>query len=368
MNLELSEEQQLLTNMVERFTSDHYGFGKRADYLSSSVGYSENNWKIMAETGLLGALFSEKYGGLNGSAEDLICIMQPIGKAVAVEPFLSNIVLAGDFLERAGTQPQKDHWIPKIMAGQTNLALAHSESSARFDLGFVETRSKRNGAGATLSGQKTFILGAGSADGFIVSAVPEGQSSDDKSGIGFYIVNKDAAGLKVRNYYLIDGSIACEIELMDTPAEPMSGTYNDLLKTISLTKIAGCAELVGLMERLFEATVEHVKTRQQFGRPLSAFQVIQHRLAEAYASLELSRSHLLRLAALEESDDNYDQMISGSKAYISKAAVSLAEEAVQLHGGMGITDELIIGHAMKRVLVLSTLFGDVDKELYRYAA
>ena len=157
MNLELSEEQQLLTNMVERFTSDHYGFGKRADYLSSSVGYSENNWKIMAETGLLGALFSEKYGGLNGSAEDLICIMQPIGKAVAVEPFLSNIVLAGDFLERAGTQPQKDHWIPKIMAGQTNLALAHSESSARFDLGFVETRSKRNGAGATLSGQKTFI-------------------------------------------------------------------------------------------------------------------------------------------------------------------------------------------------------------------
>jgi len=161
---------------------------------------------------------------------------------------------------------------------------------------------------------------------------------------------------------------ACELELMNTAAEPMNGSYSDLLKTIALTKIAACAELVGLMERLFDTTLDYVKTRNQFGRPLSAFQVIQHRLAEAYANLELSRSHLLRLAAMSETDKNYEQMISGSKAFISKSALALAEEAVQLHGGMGITNELIIGHAMKRVILLSTLFGDVDKELSRFAA
>jgi len=147
MNLELSEEQQLLTNMVERFTADHYGFGKRAEYLSS------------------------------GSAEDLICIMQPLGKAVAVEPMMSNIVLAGDLLERAGTPEQKDHWIPKIMAGQSNLALAHSEAQARFDLGFVTTHAQKKSDKFILNGQKTFVIGAGAADGFIISAVLEGQNS-----------------------------------------------------------------------------------------------------------------------------------------------------------------------------------------------
>ena len=368
MNLELSEEQQLLTNMVERFTSDHYGYGKRAEYLSNSTGYSAKNWNIMAETGLLGISFSEAYGGLNVSAEDLICIMQPIGKAVAVEPFLSCIVLAGEFLERAGTQDQKDHWIPKIIGGEANLALAHSEAEARFDLGFVKTSAKKNGSKATLNGKKTFILGAGNADSFIVSAILEGKSSDEKTNIGFYLVDNEAAGLSVRKYKLIDGSIGCEIELLNTPAEPMSGSFGDLLQTVSSTKIAACAELIGLMDRLFDETLDYVKTRQQFGRPLSGFQAIQHRLATAYANLELSKSHLLRLAALNESDENYEQMISGTKAYISKSARTLAEEAVQLHGGMGITDKLIIGHAMKRVILLSTLFGDVDEELRRYAA
>ena len=368
MNLEFSEEQQLLTNMVERFTADHYDVNKRADYVNTSIGYSEKNWNIMANTGLLGVLFSDAYGGLNGSAEDLICVMKPMGKAVAVEPLLSNIVLAGGLLNRIGTQQQKDLWIPQIIAGKASLALAHSEAEARFDLGFVKTQSKKNGAGVKLSGQKTFILGTGNTDGYIVSAVTKGTDSEDKSNIGFYLVDKDATGLTSRQYNLIDGSIACEIELQNTPADPMSGSFSDFLAAISITKIAACAELVGLMELLFETTLEYVKTRKQFDRPLSSFQVIQHRLAEAYANLELSQSHLLRLATLKENDKNYEQMISGAKAFISKSAMALGKEAIQMHGGMGITDELIIGHAMKRVILLSTLFGDVDEELRRYAA
>ena len=368
MNLEFSEEQQLLTNMVERFVADHYDVKKRAKYLKASKGYSEKNWSIMAETGILGILFSEAYGGLNGSSEDLICVMRPIGNAVAVEPLLSSIILAGNFLERAGTKEQKDVWIPKIMAGEANLALAHSESEARFDLGFVKARSQRKGRTTTVTGQKTFVLGAGGADGYIVSAVPEDLNSSDKSNIKFYFVANGAEGLTSRPYNLIDGSIACELDLKNTPVEPMDASFSDFLATISITKIAACAELIGLMERLFNATLDYVKTRKQFDRPLSSFQVIQHRLAEAYANLELSRSHLLRLAALKESDVNYEKMVSGSKAFISKSALALAKEAIQLHGGMGITDELIIGHAMKRVILLSTLFGDVDQELRLYAA
>jgi len=368
MNLDFSEEQELLTNMVQRFAADHYGLGRRASYLGTPIGYSQKNWDIMAETGLLSILFSENYGGLNGSAEDLICIMQPLGKVVAVEPMINSIILAGDFLQRAGTQAQKDLWIPKIMTGEKSLAIAHSEADARFDLGYVKTKCKKNGVGVKLNGQKTFVLGAGAADGFIVSAIAESLDSDNKSNIGFYLVDKDAAGLTQRQYNLIDGSIACELEFINTPATPMDGTFDDFLATISITKIAACAELVGLMERLFEATLEHVKMRNQFGRPLSKFQVIQHRLADAYANLELSRSHLLRLAALKDTDENYEQMISGAKAFISKSARALAEDAVQLHGGMGITDELIIGHAMKRVILLTTLFGDVDEELRRYVA
>jgi len=368
MNLDFSEEQQLLSNTVERFTADRYDVNKRAKYLNGPLGYDEKNWNILAKTGVLGLLFSETYGGLSGSTEDLICVMKPLGKAVAVEPLLSNIYLTGDFLERAGTKAQKEHWIPKIIEGKATLALAHCEAEARFDLGFVRTSHKKLNGDVKLNGHKTFVLGAGGADGFIVSAVREGLSSDDKSNIAFYLVDKDAAGLVCRKYNLIDGSIACELDFNNTPAMPMNGDFNDLIATISTTKIAACSELMGLMELLFETTLDYVKTREQFGRPLSSFQVIQHRLAESYTKLELSRSHLLRLAALNETDGNYHQMISGSKAFMSKSALTLAKEAIQLHGGMGITDELIIGHAMKRVTLLATLFGDVHEELRRYAA
>ena len=366
MNLDFSEEQTLLSNLVERFTIDHYDLAKRAKYINSPEGFSLKNWKIMAETGILTVPFSEKYDGLGGNAEDIICVMQPLGKAVAVEPMLVSPILSGSLLEKVGTQALKDEWIPKIISGEAHIALAHSEAAARFDLSYVKTQFQTANGEAKLTGQKTFVLGAAAADVYIVTAVPQEppHTSDE---ISFFLVGKDASGLSSHQYRLIDGSIACELTLNDTPAMPMNGHFDDLISVINLTKIAACAEMVGLMELLLQDTLTHVKTREQFGRPLSKMQVIQHRLADAHVSLELCRSHLLRMAASSETDADYSKMTAGSKAYISQAAVALAEDSIQLHGGMGTTDELIIGHAMKRIILLSNLFGDTDAEITRFS-
>ena len=366
MNLEFSEEQTLLTNLVERFTADNYDLVKRAEYVQSAQGFSAKNWEIMADTGILTVPFSESYGGLGGTAEDLICVMQPLGKAVAVEPMLVSPILTGSLLERVGTDLQKQKWIPEIIAGKVHVALAHSEAAARYDLEFVETKFTQTNDTTKLTGGKTFVLGAAGADAYIVSAVPD-TSAGNLEDISFFLVGKNAEGLSVKNYRLIDGSIACELAFNNTPADPMNGHFHDLLSVISLTKIAACAEMVGLMELLLEDTIKHVKTREQFGRPLSKMQVIQHRLADSFVSLELCKSHLLRMAASEETDADYAKMTSGSKAFISQAAVALAEDAIQLHGGMGTTNELIIGHAMKRIILLSSLFGDADAEVSRFS-
>ncbi|MEP6343763.1 MAG: acyl-CoA dehydrogenase [Maricaulaceae bacterium] len=366
MDLDFSEEQTLLSNLVERFTTDHYDLAKREKYVTSPEGFSLENWSIMAETGILTVPFLEENGGMGGKAEDLICVMRPLGKAVAVDPMLVSTILAGSLLERVGTKAQKDEWIPKIISGQAHISLAHSEPAARYDLDYVKTKFEHANGAIKLTGKKTFVLGGANANAYIVTAVSQ-ESSTLSSDISFFLVNKDAPGLSTKQYRLIDGSIACELTFNDTSAMPMDGDFDDLMSVICLTKIAACAEMVGLMDLLLEDTLNHLKTREQFGRPLSKMQVIQHRLADAHISLELCRSHLLRMAASNEKDDNYTKMTAGSKAYISQAAIALAEEAVQLHGGMGITDELIIGHAMKRILLLSSLFGDADAEIARFS-
>ncbi|MEP1230740.1 MAG: acyl-CoA dehydrogenase family protein [Litorimonas sp.] len=366
MNLEFSEEQTLLGNLVERFTTDHYDLLKRSKYVKLPEGFCPNNWAVMAETGILTVPFSEQYNGLGGKAEDIICVMKPLGKAVAVDPMLVSPILAGSLLEKVGTDAQKDEWIPKIISGQAHISLAHSEPAARYNLDYVKTKFEHVNGTIKLTGKKTFVLGAASANAYIVTAVPQASSSTSND-IAFFLVDKESSGLSSNQYRLIDGSIACELTLDNTPATPMVGHFDDLMSVINLAKIAACAEMVGLMELLLEDTLTHVKTREQFGRPLSKMQIIQHRLADSHVSLELCRSHLLRMAASNETDADYTKMTAGSKAYISKAAVALAEESVQLHGGMGTTNELIIGHAMKRILLLSTLFGDADAEIARFS-
>lgn len=369
MDFEFSDEQRLLANTVERFGADRYGDGQRAAYLKSETGFSGDGWRLMAETGLLAIPFSEDHGGLGGDASDLICVMKPLGHCLAAEPLLGGPVLAGGLLDRIGTQAQIETWAPRIIDGSAQIALAHAEKAARFRLDFVETVYSGAGGRTTATGRKTFILAGGTADVFIVSAVADAQTrnGDARGGeIRFFLIDAGAEGLTRRNYRLADGAVACEIDLRNVAAEPMDGGFDDFLTIAAQTKVAACAEMVGVMERLFEATVDYVKNREQFGQPLGKFQVIQHRLADLYASLELSRSHLYRMASVDIDEEAGRQAISGSKAYIAGAAMKLAEEAVQLHGGMGVTDELFIGDGLKKIMVLSTLFGDPPTELARY--
>ena len=366
MSLGFTDEQQMVSDVVEKFTTDRYDDIKRKAYLNTPIGFCRDNWNILAKAGMLMVPISEASGGIGGTAADIISVMQPFGRGVAIEPLLPCAIFAGHFLDQFGTKNQKEKYIPGIMDGSLQIAVAHTEPKARFDLGYVTTSYTQNGDSYKISGQKSFILGAGAVDSFIVSAIPENGASDDKSNIRYFLVSGDAQTLSKRDYRLMDGSVACEIELQETEAEPMEASYENFLDSVTLTKIAACAEMVGIMELLFERTVDYTNTREQFGRALAKFQTIQHRIAESYSKLELCRSHLIYLTSLDPKAEDHYNIVSGVKAYISKAAINLGEEAVQLHGGMGVSDELIIGHALKRLWILSSLFGDYDTEIRRY--
>lgn len=368
MDFEPTEEQRLLINTVERFTKDFYSDGQRSAYSSLETGFSPDAWAVMAEAGLLALPFSEDSGGLGGYPADLTYVAKALGNRLCVEPFVLGTILAGTIMERIGTNAQKTAWLSKIIDGTGQLALAHSEEKARYNLSFVETCYKQKTDNVLLSGEKYFVMAAGGANAFIVSAIPDEftQTTTDHADVmRFFLVHSSADGLERKSYRLTDGSVANKLTLNDVIAEPMEHGYAEFSTAITKTKIAACAEMIGIMEYLFEATLDYLKTREQFGKPLSKFQVIQHRMADLYTSLELSQSHLHRMIAGNPSEAGYSQDIAGAKAFISDAAVNLAQEAVQLHGGIGVTDELAIGHGLKRILVLSKLFGDADTELKR---
>lgn len=373
MDFDLTDEQTLLSNTVEKFVRDRYGDGQRKTYLDNKAGFDPEGWRIMAETGLFALPFSESRGGIGGTPGDLVCVMKPLGASLTAEPVIAGPVLAGSLLDRIGGEDPADAWMARMIDGSAHVSLAHMEKAARFRLEYVDARYRQNGAGALVTGKKTFVLGAGAADAFIVSAIPaewsrpnSKQAQARAAAIRFFLVDATAEGMTRRDYRLTDGSVACELDLANVSALPLNGGYPDLEVVAARTKVAACADMLGVMEMLFDATLEYVKIREQFGQPIGKFQVIQHRLADLYTSLEFSRSHVHRMARADVEKEEDRRMIAGSKAFISEAALTLAEEAVQLHGGMGVTDELPIGDGLKRILVLSTLFGDASTELARY--
>ncbi|MEO1041805.1 MAG: acyl-CoA dehydrogenase family protein [Pseudomonadota bacterium] len=370
MDFDPTEEQVLFSQMIDRFCQDRYGDGQRSRYLREPAGFSTEGWQILAESGVFALPFSEDRGGIGGSVADAVSVMTALGRQLALEPLLGGPLLSGTLLGRMPDSPLVSSWIAKIIDGSGHLALAHAEPAARFALDQVTTKFSDSSDVPVLDGKKTFVFGAGAASHFIVSAVPQGpadKKSRAQDNIEFFLVDATNSGVVRTDYRLTDGSIACELTLSSAPAQPLSGRFDDLLAVVANSRIAACAEMVGIMEMLLDATVDYVKTRVQFGKPLAKFQVIQHRLADLYTSLEMCRSHLATMTTADVESDEGRHQIFGSKAFISKAARTLAEGAVQLHGGMGVTDELMIGHGLKRILVLSTLWGDPDTDLSSYA-
>lgn len=361
MQFALTPEQTLLKDAVDAFVRGHSGLEQRRADRTQARGYGDRNWRALADIGVLGVPFSEEEGGLGGGARELVTVMESLGRGLCIEPVLEDIVVAGGLLARAGNTSQKATWLPRLIQGEAHVSLAHFEQAARFDIADVRTEARPVGSAIELHGEKSVVPQAQCADGWIVSARESGAASPPGS-IALYFVSPDAPGIERRDFTLVDGSKASAVRFRGVRAgERLRGGLAELQATIESGRLAACAEMVGIMSTVFESTVEYLKTRKQFGRPLSSFQVLQHRLADLYVRLEQSRSHLFRAVAETEASS-----IAGMKSYVSRAAIEMGEECVHLHGGIGTADELPLGHGYKRLILLANLFGDANSELTRF--
>jgi alkylation response protein AidB-like acyl-CoA dehydrogenase len=362
----LTDEQLMLKELIARMVAERYAPGRRAVYRDSEAAFSEENWAHLAELGVLAAPFLPEDGGLAGSPVDIMVVMEALGRGLVVEPVLEQIVAPGRLIARAGFAQQTERWLPQIVSGRAHLALAHFEETAGYDMSHVHATARTNASGVQIDGEKAFVFGSGGAQGFIVSARQAGGAGDTKD-INFYLVARDAPGLTVTPFRLVDGSAACKLTFRGASAEKLKLEWDSFDAAVDDVRLAAGAEMVGIMSAIFEATVEHVRSRRQFGAPLSSFQVIQHRLADLFVLLEQSRSQLYRAALSPPEPRARAAAIAAMKSYISTAAIEMGEQCIHLHGGMGTTDELAIGHGHKRLLVLATLFGDAEWELQRFS-
>ncbi len=377
MDFSLTEEQQLLKDSVDRFVREHYAFDQRRKLAESRDGFSRDHWRRMAELGWLGVALPEKHGGIGGGPVETMVIMEGFGRGLVLEPYLSTVVLGGTLLALGGSAEQKETLLPALAAGELMLAFAHSERQARFDLFDVATTARRDGAGYVLDGHKGVVFHAAAADRLIVSARTAG-ARRDAEGITLFLVDRDAPGLTRRDYRTNDGGRASEVTLegVAVGAEAVIGEVDNALplveRAVEHAVVALCAEAVGCMDVLCETTNEYLKTRQQFGRPIGRFQVLQHRMVDMFIAREEARS-LTYVATARLDDDAADstlraKAVAAAKAGIGKSGRFVGQSAIQLHGGMGMTDELNVGHYFKRLTMIDLTFGDRAHHLRRFAA
>ncbi len=374
MNFELSEEQQLLQDSVARFVADHYSLEARRKLADSTQGYSDEHWKQFAELGWLALPFSEEDGGLGGTVIDALVVMEQFGKGLILEPYFATVILGGGVLKRLPPSESRTARINAVMEGQLKLALATTELQSRWDLHDVVSTATADGDGFVLNGAKSVVLHGASADGIIVSLRTQG-GQFDKDGISLFWVDPKADGVSLKAYPTVDGLRAAELTLekvavpSDALLGPLHGGYEILDAVAQEATLALSAEGLGAMERLYKDTVEYTQNREQFDHPLSDFQTLQHRMVEMFMEYEQCKSLLYR-ATLEFAQDGMaaSKSVSACKHLVGVAGRFIGENAVQLHGGMGVTEELAIGHYFKRLFVIDTQFGNADYHLERYAA
>lgn len=363
ISFDLTEDQALLKAAAERYVSDCVPDLDAWRAARRQVpGFDPAHWRRLGESGLIGLAVSGERGGLGGSAADLALVAEVFGRGIVPEPWLDAAVIAGGLLDAAMPVAQQDTVLQALLAGETIVALAHAERAARFDLAAVDTRATAQGGRIILDGRKTAVMAGGAADWFIVSA-------RDDAGIGLWLV--PASACDVRAYPLADGSRAAEVALQGvavTADERLTDGWEAMPAMVARARATAAAEMLGAAALLFDTTLAYVKTRQQFGQPIGRFQVIQHRMTDCYMQLEQMRSQVLRAALAAPAD--FARAAAGAFAYCADAGLAIAREAVQFHGGMGVTDELIVGHALKRLHVLALTFGDAAAALddWRLAA
>jgi alkylation response protein AidB-like acyl-CoA dehydrogenase len=370
MDIQFTEEQELLRSSVQRLLRDQYDFDARRKIVASEEGYGRSQWQGFAELGLLGAPFSEDIGGLGGGPLSTMIIMQEFGRHLVVEPFVETVVLAGGLLEHAGSDEQKERFIPDITAGAKIWSLAWTEKNSRFDLANVTTTARRDGNGYVLTGAKTAVIAAPWADYLIVSARSSGQQRD-RSGVSLFVVDRRAANLDLQSFKTIDGRRAAEVSLRGVAGQLLGeeGEGVAALEACRDRAIAAlCAEAVGAMAELNAATLDYSKTRKQFGATIGSFQVLQHRMVDMFIAHQEALSLMQHLTlGLDTGEPGISRLASGAKSKIGHAGKFIADQAVQLHGGMGMTDELNVGHYFKRISSINIQFGDPAFHLLRYA-
>lgn len=374
MNFDLTEEQSAIQDSLRRYLNKDYGFEQRRALTKTELGHSANAWKTYAELGLLALPFPESVGGLGGSAIDTLLISETLGASLALEPYLPTVVLAGSLINDIGSAAQREELLEGITQGTLLVSLAHGEPGARYATNHVVTTAKKDAAGWVLSGHKAVVLGAPSANKLLVSARTSG-GTFDAQGISIFVVDAKAPGVSIRAYATQDGQRAGEVMLKDVKvvAEALLGVADQALPAIEHAIDRGiaalCAEAVGVMVALNAATLEYLKTRKQFGQPIGKFQALQHRMAEMAIAAEQARSMALLAAVKVEEKDVAERRrnISAAKAYIGQSARTVGQGAVQMHGGMGVTDELIVSHFFKRLAVINATFGDADYHLGKFS-
>jgi alkylation response protein AidB-like acyl-CoA dehydrogenase len=373
MDFSFNEEQTLLRNTIQSFIQDNYDFDKRTEIVKSEEGMKIENWKLFSDLGLLGIPFSEDDGGSGLGPVELMIVAEEFGKGLVVEPYIQTIVTCGGFLKRA-SEKQRHTYIPKIISGEDIWAFAYAEPQGRYNLNDLTTKASKEGDNYILNGYKCVVSAAPWSKKLIVSARTSGDQRDEE-GISLFILDKDSSGISLRDYPTVDGSRASEITLEDVKVSSDNligeeGKASKLIEQVVDESIAAvCAEAIGAMGVLNEATVEYCKTRKQFGQPIGKFQVLQHRMVDMFMQYEqsVSMTYMVNLKLHEEYSERR-KAASGAKVQICKAAKFIGQSAIQLHGGMGMTDELNVGHYFKRLSMIESLFGNIDHHLKKYAS
>ncbi len=374
MDFNFTEEQTMIRDSLARLIREQYDFDTWFKVTRSETGWRPEMWAQFAELGLLMAPFSEEDGGLGGGAIDTMVVMEEFGKGLVVEPFVPSVVCGGGFLKHAGTDAQKEEHLQAIMGGASTFAFAHSEPKGRYDLADLQTTARKDGSGYVLNGHKAVVIGAPWADKLVVTA-RTGGSQRERSGISVFIVDASSPGVVMRSYQTVDGRRAAEVyfENVALGADALIGEEDgaiDLVEQVADEAcVALCAEAIGAMGVAHQMTVEYSRQRKQFGTPIGKFQVLQHRMVDMFMEHEqaISMTYMATLK-LDEEPEERKKAVSAAKVRIGQAGRFVGQEAIQIHGGMGMTEELAVGHYFKRMTMINNEFGDVGHHMRRYTS
>ncbi|MXO94815.1 pimeloyl-CoA dehydrogenase small subunit [Erythrobacter aquimaris] len=372
MDFNFTEEQEMVRDGLSRLVREQYDWETRRGAVESDAGWRPEIWAQLAELGILGMPFSEEDGGFGGGAVDAMIVMEEFGKGLVVEPFLPTVVCAGGFLKHAGTDAQKEEHIGGIVDGSRVYAFAYAEPRGRYDLADLQTTAKKDGDGYVLNGHKAVVVGAPWASHLVVTARTSG-GQRDRDGVSVFVVANDAKGVVRRDYPTVDGRRASEVyfENVSVPTDALIGEEGGALPLVEQVAdeavAALCAEACGAMKVAHAMTVDYSRQRKQFGVPIGKFQVLQHRMVDMFTEYEQSVSMTyLATLKLDAPEKERKRTASAAKVRIGQAARFVGQEAIQIHGGMGMTDELAIGSYFKRLTILNSEFGDVDHHMKRH--